>query len=202
MKGNNSKQLLLSILGVAILVVAVVGVSFAAFSYSKTGTKVNTITTGTITMSYVEGENAIDLKNAMPMTDVNGKALTGDNNVFDFTVNATITGTTTIDYAITATKEPDSTLPESGVKVYLTDMDADADDQILAPTLVSSLGKTTSSETSGAPVDQYKLTTGTFNATTTHKYRLRMWVADTYNVSGTSQTFKLRVNVYGKAAAQ
>ena len=153
-------------------------------------------------MSYVEGENAIDLKNAMPMTDVNGKALTGDNNVFDFTVNATITGTTTIDYAITATKEPDSTLPESGVKVYLTDMDADADDQILAPTLVSSLGKTTSSETSGAPADQYKLTTGTFNATTTHKYRLRMWVADTYNVSGTSQTFKLRVNVYGKAAAQ
>ena len=35
MKENNSKQVLLSVLGVAILVVAVVGVSFAAFSYSK-----------------------------------------------------------------------------------------------------------------------------------------------------------------------
>ena len=33
MKDNNSKQVLLSVLGVAILVVAVVGVSFAAFSY-------------------------------------------------------------------------------------------------------------------------------------------------------------------------
>ena len=36
---NSSKQILLSVLGVAILVVAVVGISFAAFSYSKTGGK-------------------------------------------------------------------------------------------------------------------------------------------------------------------
>ena len=40
---NSSKQILLSVLGVAILVVAVVGISFAAFSYSKTGTVENTI---------------------------------------------------------------------------------------------------------------------------------------------------------------
>ena len=51
---NNSKQVLLSVLGVAILVVAVVGVSFAAFTFSQTGQKVNTISTGTITMSYSE----------------------------------------------------------------------------------------------------------------------------------------------------
>ena len=44
MKDNNSKQVLLSVLGVAILVVAVVGVSFAAFSYSQAGEKVKDIT--------------------------------------------------------------------------------------------------------------------------------------------------------------
>ena len=33
MSENNSKQILVSILGVAILVVALVGVSFAAFTY-------------------------------------------------------------------------------------------------------------------------------------------------------------------------
>ena len=37
MNGNSSKQVLLSVLGIAILVVAVVGVSFAFFSYTKTG---------------------------------------------------------------------------------------------------------------------------------------------------------------------
>ena len=201
---NNSKQVLLSVLGVAILVVAVVGVSFAAFSYSKTGEKVNTITTGTITMSYSEDTNGINLSNALPMSDDQGKALSGSNNVFDFTVTATINGSgnTTINYDVTATKESDSTLDDSAVKVYLTSIDNSADTQVLAPTKVSALTKTGSSEASGAPNGQYKLTTGTFTSTTTRKYRLRMWVAEDYSSLSTSGTYKLRVNVYGAAAAQ
>ena len=200
---NNSKQVLLSVLGVAILVVAVVGVSFAAFSYSKTGEKLNTITTGTITMDYTEDENAINLTNALPMTDDVGKALADTNQYFDFTVSANITGTTTINYAITAAKvTPDSTLPDDAVKVYLTDMDGTADSQILAPTKISGLTPTTGSEPSGTPSGQFILHTGTFTATSSHDYRLRMWVADDYTVTGASQTYKLRVNVYGAAAAQ
>ena len=201
MKDNNSKQVLLSVLGVAILVVAVVGVSFAAFTYSKAGEKVNTITTGTITMSYSEDTNGINLKDALPMTDEQGKALAGENNVFEFTVSANITGTTTINYAVTATKEPDSTLDDTSVKVYLTDITSGGDAEVLAPTKVSGLGKT-ASDVSGAPNDQYKLTSGTFNTTASKKYRLRMWVADDYSTLTTSGTYKLRVNVYGAAAAQ
>ena len=198
---NNSKQVLLSVLGVAILVVAVVGVSFAAFSYSKEGEQVNTITTGTITMSYSEDTNGINLKDALPMTDEQGKTLAGENNVFEFTVSANITGTTTINYAVTATKEPDSTLDDTSVKVYLTDITSGGDAEVLAPTKVSGLGKT-ASDVSGAPNDQYKLTSGTFNTTASKKYRLRMWVADDYSTLTTSGTYKLRVNVYGAAAAQ
>ena len=201
MKDNNSKQVLLSVLGVAILVVAVVGVSFAAFSYSKTGERLNTITTGTITMSYSETTNGIKLTNALPMTDAVGKALKEENQYFDFTVNATISGTTTINYAVTATKEADSTIPDAGVKVYLTNMDGDADTQILAPTKVSELD-VTSSDVSGAPDDQFLLTSDTFSSSNSHDYRLRMWVADDYAAPATAQTYKLRVNVYGAAAAQ
>ena len=201
MKDNNSKQVLLSVLGVAILVVAVVGVSFAAFSYSKTGEKVNTITTGTITMSYSETTNGINLTNALPMSDGVGMTLSEENQYFDFTVSATISGNTTINYAVTATKELDSTIPDTGVKVYLTDMDGTADTQILAPTKVSALQKTTS-DVSGAPDNQYLLKSDTFAANGSHDYRLRMWVADDYTVTGESQTYKLRVNVYGAADAQ
>ena len=198
---NNSKQVLLSVLGVAILVVAVVGVSFAAFSYSKTGEQVNTITTGTITMSYSETTNGINLTNALPMSDSVGMKLNEENQFFDFTVNATITGDITINYAITATKELDSDIPDDGVKVYLTDMDGDADSQILAPTKVSELD-VTSSDVSGAPDDQFLLTSDTFSSSNSHDYRLRMWVADDYAAPATAQTYKLRVNVYGAAAAQ
>ena len=200
---NNSKQVLLSVLGVAILVVAVVGVSFAAFTFSQTGVKTNTITTGTISMSYSEPENGITLTNAMPMEDSTGMALDGANETFDFTVTATIngSGTTTINYAVTAVTVPGTTLDDDYVKVYLTNMASDADSEILAPTVVSSLPKT-SSDASGAPDGQFILDDGTFTTNATNEYRLRMWVADNYAVTGSSETYTLRVNVYGAAAAQ
>ncbi len=203
MKDNNSKQVLLSVLGVAILVVAVVGVSFAAFSYSQTGSAVNTITTGTISLTYNNPTNGINLTNALPMTDAVGKALNEEDQYFDFTVSANIKGTATINYAITATKEEDSTIPDNGVKVYLTDMgssDTPLSDYT-TPKKVSAL-TTTSSDVSGAPNGQYVLYSGTFNSTVTNQYRLRMWVADDYSAPAESQTYKLRVNVYGTAAAQ
>lgn len=196
---NSSKQILISILGVAILIVAVVGISFAAFTYAKTGTKTNTITTGTITMGYTEPENGINLTNALPITDAAGKALTGNNNTFDFTVAATISGSTTINYAITAVKGDGCTVADDGIKVYLTDQN---DAQILAPTKVTALTTTASNNAAGAPAGQYVLKTGTYTATTTEKYRLRMWVADDYNAPATSQKYILKVNVYGAAAAQ
>ena len=52
MNENSSKQVLLSVLGIAVLVVAVVGVSFAFFTYSKTGEKNNTLTTGNIFFNF------------------------------------------------------------------------------------------------------------------------------------------------------
>ena len=66
MEENSSRKVLLSVLGVAILVVAVIGVSFALYSTSSTG-KVNSISTGTITMSYTEPSNGINLTNALPI---------------------------------------------------------------------------------------------------------------------------------------
>ncbi len=200
---NSSKQILLSVLGVAILVVAVVGVSFAAFSYSQEGKAVNEITTGSITMTYSNPQNGINISNAMPMTDEQGKALKDTNQYFDFSVSTNIVGTATINYAITATKEQESTLADNAVKVYLTSgaITTEEATEEKEPTLISALSTTSGSELSGAPEGQYILKSGTVSAgENTTQYRLRMWVADNYVVTGTAKTFKLRVNVYGKAA--
>lgn len=203
MKNNDSKTILLSFFAIILLVFVVIGVSFAAFSYTGSGTKVNTITTGIIKMSYIEPTNAINLEDALPMSDSQGMSLSGVNNVFDFTVEATIrgSGTTIINYTISAVKES-STVSDSSVKVYLTNMDNNADTEILAPTKISNLSKTGASESSGVPSGQYELATGTFSATGSHKYRLRMWVADDFTDLDSSGSYKLKVNVYGAAAAQ
>ena len=201
---NSSKQILLSVLGVAILVVAVVGISFAAFSYSKAGSVSNTITTGTITMTYTEPKNGISLTDALPITDDAGKALKGDGKTFDFTVGATIAGDTNINYVISAVKDAASDLPDEGVKVYLTATSGESETAVLGPKLVSQLDKTVAGNAAGAPAGQYVLKTGTYSTvgTTTENYRLRMWVADDYVAPATSQKYILKVNVYGAAAAQ
>ena len=203
---NSSKQILISILGVAILIVAVVGISFAAFTYARTGTTTNTITTGTITMSYTEGKNGITLTDALPITDDAGKALSAEGQYFDFTVNAKIVGkgTTKIDYVITAT-EVTTSLPSTGVKAYLTsNTDATVE---LAPTIVSTLPLTESGNSAGAPVGEHILksdsistTDNSVNETTT--YRLRMWVDQNYQAPSSQQVYSIKVNVYGAAAAQ
>ena len=203
---NSSKQILISILGVAILIVAVVGISFAAFTYVGTGSKTNTITTGTITMSYTEDTNGITLSNALPMTDDAGKALSAEGQYFDFTVNAKIVGkgTTKIDYVITAT-EVTKTLPNTGVKVYLT---SNTDQKVeLTPTIVSTLPLTQSGNSASAPAGERILKSGSISTTDTSvdettTYRLRMWVDQAYQAPSEQQVYSIKVNVYGAAAAQ
>ena len=64
MNNNSSKQILLSVIGVAILVVAVVGVSFAFFSYVYNSDKTNTVATGTIVFNA--SDTNITLTNVFP----------------------------------------------------------------------------------------------------------------------------------------
>ena len=195
---NFKTAFLLSFL-IIILVILILGISFAAIFYSKTGEEVNKVTTGTMTMSYSENTNGINLDNAYPMSDDIGMALYDENQYFDFTVSATLGGNVIINYAITATKESDSTLPDSAIKVYLTDTD-DNERQVLAPTKISDLD-ITDNNVSSAPNGQYLLSSGNFSQTGSHNYRLRMWVADDYVVQEEIMNYKLRVNVYGSVAA-
>ena len=58
-KKDSSKQILLSILAVAILVVAVVGVSFAFFSYTLNGKELNELRVGSINFVAEETEAQI-----------------------------------------------------------------------------------------------------------------------------------------------
>ena len=194
---NRSSQFII-IICVLILILAVIGVSYAAVFYSKTGERVNNITTGTITMSYSENTNGINLTDAYPLADSVGKKLSQANQFFDFTVSANLGGNVALNYIVTATKETDSTLPDSAVKVYLTEL-KNGETQVLAPTKLSDLNKTTG-ESYGAPLGQFVLAVRNFTSSDIHNYRLRMWVANDYTLENYVQTYKLRVNVYGNSS--
>jgi len=196
-RDNSSKQILLSVLGVAILVVAVVGVSFAAFTYTGTGTKENKINTGTISMTYTEDTNGIFISNAMPTTDAAGKILNGERETFDFTVSSSIGGSATIHYEIAATKDNTSTLLDNEVKLYLERKTGGSYTSVMEPKAYTPLATATEF---GTPAGSMVLYSGTHTTTTTDNFRLRMWLADTStSVSTDNKVYSVKVNVYGKA---
>ena len=116
---KSKKKILVTIISVVILIVLVIGITYAAFTYSKSGTTVNTITTGTLVMRYEEGTiNRISITNAEPTIDSEGKKLTGTNAMFDFTLTANAANTE-IKYEVVAHKENSSTLDNQSLALLL-----------------------------------------------------------------------------------
>lgn len=209
MEENGSKKVLLSVLGVAILVVAVVGISFAAFSFTKESGE-NSISTGSITMSYTEPENGIKISEAFPLDDSVGKTLTdeheslkeGDKAYFEFTVATSASGVVNIPYEINVTVptvDADTELKNDQVKIYLTTVNGATETAVFEPKLVSAL--TASTTRSGSLVlhsatDSYAAV-GTAAKSTT--YRLRIWVDKNVDAAAnSSKSYKVLVNVDSK----
>ncbi|CDE74392.1 unknown [Clostridium sp. CAG:451] len=93
---EKKRQLLLTIGLVLVLVLMIVGISYAAFKFTGLGKKENTITTGAITMKYTESTNVINMTGALPTTDKTGKVRLTEGEYFDFTLEGTIKGTENI----------------------------------------------------------------------------------------------------------
>ena len=197
---NNKKQLLLSIGLVLILVLMIVGISYAAFKFVGEGKKLNTITTGAITMEYEESTNTISMTGALPTTDATGKVRLTAGEYFDFTIKSNIQGNANINWEIAA-EETASAKKMNGknIKLYLTKLDSTgAETQVMAPKVYNA--STSANTKTGRPSGVMSLATGTMSASETTNYRLRMYVDEDYNPQGDGGglSFSVKINAYGK----
>ena len=193
----------LTIVLVLVLLITIVGISYAAFNYAGTGQKLNTITTGTITMEYVESTNVISMNNALPTTDSTGKTRLKAGEYFDFTVKSSIAGNTDINYEIAAKEESGNTFSGSNIRYYLTTVDANGKEtEVMAPRTYYE--EPSGNGYTGRPADMMSLYTGNLNqqGTTEVKYRLRLWVDESYNPQNDNGglIYKVKVNVYGQTS--
>ena len=214
---NNKKQLILSIGLTLVLVLMIVGISYAAFQFVGLGSKVSTITSGIMKMSYTESDNIINLQGTLPTTDETGKKRLNEGEYFDFTVSSTIQGNANINWEIAL--EPilsKKMFNPNFVKVYLTELDdAGNETQVVEPKIFMNLYMD-ANEYTGKPAsvkgtvegieDTIEIPILTLYSTSTNKsfskkYRLRIWVDESYNPQedGGNFEFGTKVNVYGKA---
>ena len=199
---KNRKNYLIIIL-VTVLLLVVIGISYAAFSYIGTGQKLNTITTGAISMEYVESTNIISMNNALPTTDATGKKRLNSGEYFDFTIKSSIAGNTDINYEIAAKEENGNTFDGKNVKFYLTKVNSDGSEEEAMPPKTYSEDPTSNVYT-GRPSDMMSLFVGNLNqqGDIEIKYRLRMWVDESYNPQNDNGglIYKIKVNVYGQTS--
>ena len=217
---NNKKQLILSIGLILVLVLMIVGISYAAFQFTGPGSKVNSITTGAITMKYTESTNVINMTGALPTTDETGKKRLNEGEYFDFTVSSTIQGNANINWEIALELMPFKKMFDANfVKVYLTELDdAGNETQVVEPTIFTNLDMD-ANEYTGKPARVKRTVEGiedtieipiltlystSANKSFSKKYRLRIWVDESYNPQGDGGDlpFSIKINAYGKTGAQ
>lgn len=196
MDNTLSRQILLAVLGLALLVLAIVGVSYAITIPNKSLNKVYLVS---------DDNSAISLNN-LPMSDYEGINLNGSSNVFDFCVKGNIADNASIDYVIALERinsDYDS-LDDKDVKVYLEKynlkefVSTDITSVPIAFTrnnIVSDI-----STPDGSMILYYG---GLQNATTDKKevnecFRLRLWIDEDSIIESSKKEFMARVNVYSK----
>ena len=198
---NKKKQIIITLIAIISLIVITVGVTYAFFNYAKEGTTDNTIKTGSITFLYTEVSGVgkgISLTDAYPVADSIGKVQVGEGKVFDFKVTSNISMNSNIGYQVTARKKTGSTLSNSAVKVYLTEVNGTEQELLLSK--YSELSQTDKVDSS--KFDERILYEATVPANTSNyekNFRLRMWVSDDTDFTDGSmndKTFTLTVNVY------
>ena len=199
---DKKRQLLLSIGLVLILVLMIVGISYAAFKFVGLGQKENTITTGAITMEYTESTNTISMTGALPTTDTTGKVRLTKGEYFDFTIKSSIQGNANINWEIAAedvTPSSAKKMDGKNIKLYLTKLDSTgAETQVMAPKVYNA--STSANTKTGRPSGVMSLATGTMSTSETTNYRLRMYVDEDYNPQGDGGglSFSVKINAYGK----
>lgn len=186
------RQILLSSLAILILIIAVIGISYAVWSQTFKGKKENTITTGKISFSYTESEtNNIKIENALPISDEQGKKLNGNTEVFDFTVSNDSTINVKYDVIVTPYKND---MDDKYIKVYLTDQN----DVALKPYDSEVPTYNTLNDDKEEKNSKILYSSELTNVKKNEKLRLRVWVSDKFDNKNTptqSYIFAFKVNV-------
>ena len=198
---NKKKQIIITLVAIISLIVITVGVTYAFFNYAKEGTTDNTIQTGSITFLYTEVSGVgkgISLTDAYPVADSIGKVQVGEGKIFDFKVTSNISMNSSIGYQVTARKKTGSTLDDSAVKVYLTEVNGTEQELLLSKySELSQTDRVDANKYTEKVLYESRVPANTSNYE--KNFRLRMWVSDDTDFSDGSmndKTFTLTVNVY------
>ena len=196
MDNTLSRQILLSILGLALIIVAIVGVSYAVMIDSSNG-----VISNEAFIDNNDDQNGIFLDNTLPISDSVGKIY---DKYFDFDVVSLVSSATIVEYEISLEKVLDNsmTLSNNEVKFYLEKLVSNKFTMVNEPQNFFEIGMDSALGTSANNMIIYH---GSFVNNTSEKrsfkesFRLRCWVDDKTIINSYAKSFKTVVKIHSKA---
>ena len=186
MEQTSSKNVVLWTIVLIVIIVSIIGLTFAFFTYSRLSTTETTLQMGKMMFGYTEESNGISLINAIPISDERAMDSVNENSYFDFYITYNFPTTTTIYYEIDledVTKELDeiqngslTSIDYSRIKVALENRNQVQKNRVLSvePIYFSELINTPAANDKKG----YKLYNQTTTGSNTDYYRLYMWIPE------------------------
>lgn len=190
-KKNYSREIVTSMLGIMILILLLFSTSYAVFVESIDGSKINSLTTGYLSLNYTNSDsNIVTLANSLPISDEVGKYDITSGKLFEFSVSNDFMKN--INYKIII-EEIVSEVDIEYLKVYLTD-----DNNNILGQLNDDVNVLSSFETTDL-VNERVIYNGVLTGKDdVKKFKLKVWVSDDYlKVSDKPVTFSFKVSVEG-----
>ena len=195
---NNTK-----ILALALALVLLIGGTYAWLTLTLTGTKTTKLEAGTLSLNLTDEANAINLENAVPITDEDGLKL--EPYTFVVENNGTITSEYSVYLDSTAIDEGLTAMPQNRIKYSITKTvktkvgatrDSATDTIKSAATTTTAILNPFESDGTTQSNPNRLLDEGTLDANDYIEYTLRLWIsqdATTAEMNNTAFSGKLRI---------
>ncbi len=205
MQNSLSRQILLSVLGVAMLILALVGVSYAVFIQPSTEFDVVTSHSGDVVLLSNHSTLDINLANLSIMNDYYGKVLSDDDVVIDFDVLTYLPAYSSVSYELVIFPEQVSVSDFSiNVRFYLEKRLGEEYRAVPNTSYPISFVANGKNSTLGSPSSSMTLFSSTFSndSDVTKEYvdhfRLRTWLDEHTDLINSSFDGVYKIQLYSK----
>ena len=193
---TKTKNVVIFLVLLSVILVAVIGISFSSFFKKQEKNVKEIVKTGTVSMNYKSEVNGLQLVDLTPIADSVAKENRLEGSYFDFSVSSEFNDDTVVDYEIALIKDQSSTIPDEDVMVYLEKQSSGTYAKVKDSQPFTPIKKKTKL---GSPAKSMILDKVSLSSNQVDNYRLRIWVKEGAVITDPNATYKVRVNVYGKA---
>ena len=189
----------ITIFGISLILFVVLMTVVISFFKTPKEVKLEKLDGGSITLTYTDTFNGIQLLKVEPVNDSVGMKFDSADKFFDFSVNTTMKESNKINYEISIKKDSnESTTLDENIRIYLEKENNSKYVSVFGPETYTPLTKKTNIGTKSGYMVIYsgeKMKSGTDN------FRLRVWLYDKAQFDKTAaQNITMNVSVSAKAS--